>query len=300
MNIGVLGASSPVSPQVFERALKKAESLGHKIICPLDPTVNYGQKTDLFSCGTVESRLNALKELLLNPDVELILAARGGNGAIELVDGIKELKEELKLKPLTRKVCLSGFSDATVLLLALDGVANLQLVHGPSFLNAFSEQAPGAFDELEQIVGNRWEGKHPLKLELLCGIKPDAGLICNFTGGNLSVISSLIGSAAMPDLNGRALFLEETGEKPHRIHRALMQLKNSGALDGLKAVLIGDFTDCAHAKGLGPDYLDVLKAVFSEYSYPVFSGYPAGHGDKNYPLPFGRDLKLNLFSIEPI
>jgi len=106
-------------------------------------------------------------------------------------------------------------------------------------------------------------------------------------GGNLSVLVSLLGTPWQVDFDDKILFLEEVGEKPYRVHRALMQLKHAGCLDSLRGVMLGQFINCNHKTGDGPDLDYCFRDIWSDSSIPVYRGVPSGHGDENYALPFG-------------
>lgn len=300
MKIGIFSPSSACSPQRYEKAKNEAQRLGHSLIQPLDPSANYGSKQYLFSSASASDRIAAFQSLVLNSEVSLIQAARGGYGAIEILSFLKEVKKDINIKV---PVFLSGISDVTAVLLTLDGVANLIPVHGPGFLDAFhdysiNEHRKISAEKLIEIVENRWSGYLDLSLTDISG-SGSSSMTGKVVGGNLAVLVSLIGSDYLPDFSGRILFLEETGEKPYRVHRALSQLKHSGLLDNLAGVLLGDFDKCVHEQNLGPTLEDVFNDIFSTVNYPVFKGFPGGHGSLNLPIPFGPVLEINTRSLKP-
>jgi muramoyltetrapeptide carboxypeptidase len=305
VKIGVFGPSSAVAPDLFNKAKSYAESLGHQVYYPIDPSSNYGNGRFLFASDSGPARMQALKELLYDPSVDLIFAARGGSGAIELVSELGVLAKEIRGKPLPRPICLSGFSDFTAVLNTLEPVSKLQLIHGAGFLDGFtyaqrSEERAQNLVNIFEISTGKWTGYQDLKLELINGELKADYIEASFIGGNLSLLSALVGSNNLVSFDSKILFLEEIGEKPHKIHKSLFQLKNAGLLEKLKGVLIGDFTNCRHEKDLGPTYLEVFSSVFKEYDYPVIFGFPAGHAENNLPLPLHRNLRLSLNSLIPI
>ena len=305
MKIGIFAPSSACNPERHGAALRQACDLGHQVLEGHSATVNYGKKTFLFSSDSIEHRIAALEKLLADPEVKLLFAARGGYGALELLPLLAAIKQSLGTTSVKTQKFISGISDFSVLLLALDGVEGLSLVHGPGFLDAFldydSDQSrKKSTDNLFEMVSGSWAGYPNLSLNpvknLAVATERFSG---NVTGGNLSVLASLVGTGFLPNFDQRILFLEETGEKPYRVHRALTQLKFAGLLDNLAGVILGDFRQCSHVNDLGPDIEDVLENIFSTFKYPVFKGFPGGHQQLNLPLPFGVPLVVSKSGILP-
>ncbi|HLU48464.1 MAG TPA: LD-carboxypeptidase, partial [Planctomycetota bacterium] len=113
------------------------------------------------------------------------------------------------------------------------------------------------------------------------------------TGGNLSVVTAMIGTPFELRTDGAILFLEEVQEEPFRIDRMLSQLRLAGKLRGLRGVLLGEFVRC---EGLGAN-VRPLETIFREYfgdlGVPVLSGFPAGHVSDNVTLPIGARVRLD-------
>jgi muramoyltetrapeptide carboxypeptidase len=108
-------------------------------------------------------------------------------------------------------------------------------------------------------------------------------------GGNLSLISHLVGSPFMPDLRGGILFIEERGESLYRVDRMLTHLRLSGVLSHLAALLVGHFEDCGDVSSVD----ELLVDVTSDFDIPLVSGLPAGHGPDNITLPIGLRVSLD-------
>jgi muramoyltetrapeptide carboxypeptidase len=305
VKIGLFAPSSSCAPERYVRALEQAISLGHEVIQSQDPSANYENQQFLFSSDSAHNRIRALELLLEDNSIELILAARGGYGAFDLLSGLSALKAKLLEKPLERRVVLSGISDVTAVLSALDGIPNLALVHGPGFLDAFQSYDRSDFRRrsavnLLELASGSWSGYQDLNLQDIGSLDPlndEKSIRGKLLGGNLSVIASLVGTAYLPDFTDRILFLEETGEKPYRIHRALSQIKLAGLLNNLKAIVLGSFDGCVHERGLGPNIDQVFDDIFSDANYPVYKDFPGGHGELNLPLPFGVDVEVTRAGV---
>ena len=115
-------------------------------------------------------------------------------------------------------------------------------------------------------------------------------------GGNLEMLSRLCGTAlAGALLPGEPvlLLLEEVGEQPYRIDRALTQLLESGALSAVVGVIVGDLTACAARDGAPPDALSVITERLRPLGVPICAGAPIGHGARNRAVPLGAWATLD-------
>jgi muramoyltetrapeptide carboxypeptidase len=112
-------------------------------------------------------------------------------------------------------------------------------------------------------------------------------------GGNLEVLSRLVGTRYFPRLHGAILVLEERGERPYRIDRTLTQLLLAGVLDGLAGVVVGRLEQCDEPDGTGPTAVEVLRERLGPLGVPFCTGAPVGHGARNKPFPFGAPALLD-------
>ena len=112
-------------------------------------------------------------------------------------------------------------------------------------------------------------------------------------GGNLSLLSHLIGSASFANTDGKILFIEEIGERLYHVDRMLLQLKRAGLFQNLAGLLLGGFTDCNEASlSIGKTAYEVVAEHTSGTSYPIAFDFPAGHIPNNQPLLFGVKTKM--------
>ena len=114
-------------------------------------------------------------------------------------------------------------------------------------------------------------------------------------GGNLTVLTHLLGTKHMPDLKGAVLFLEEVGEQAYRVDRLMQHLRMSGALSGVRAILLGQFHVPKATRPFPGDR--ALDAVVADHllplGVPVVRGIPSGHGDGKWTLPLGGTATLD-------
>jgi muramoyltetrapeptide carboxypeptidase len=179
-----------------------------------------------------------------------------------------------------------GFSDVTVLLLAMHKMGCVGL-HGPVVTQLPNLDAQ-SLEHLKAMLQGTATRIPLLETRTLLKEGTATGPL---VGGNLSIIASLIGTPWQPVLAGCILFFEDVGEPTYRLDRALTQLRMSGALDGVRGAVIGDFTDMAQGDQRALD--DLLKEFASWVDGPVVRGLPCGHGDRNVVLPVGATVCLD-------
>ena len=90
-------------------------------------------------------------------------------------------------------------------------------------------------------------------------------------------------------LAGQVLFLEDHNEAPYRLDRMLQQLRLSGSLSGLKAIILGSFTCCGDIQPVW----EIFAALGESLGIPVLAGLPAGHQPDNFTLPIGAEVEVD-------
>jgi len=118
-------------------------------------------------------------------------------------------------------------------------------------------------------------------------------------GGNLTVLTSLIGTPYFPDVRGGVLFLEDVSEHPYRLERMLTQLLHSGVLAQQKALLLGQFTDyklTQHDRGF--NLIRVVEWLHTQVRIPILAGLPYGHVPTKVLLPVGASVDVQTTGSE--
>jgi muramoyltetrapeptide carboxypeptidase len=288
--IGLIApASKPQTSEKISGSVRYFESLGYRVTLGKHIEKQYG-----YLAGTDDERAEDLHQMFRDKNVKAIFFLRGGYGSIRLLT-----KLDYDLIARNPKIIV-GYSDATSLFHALLRKAGLRsCFFGPmpavDMWNGFDPFA-------EECM---WRMLTSSERNIVLPLNDDEGIeihsrtslnvVGNLFGGNLTVLSSMMGTSYMPSLHNRILLFEDIGEPPYRIDRYLAQLNAAGILDTARAVLIGQFTDCIEPDTSKPtfDTNEVLGQYFSDRRYPVLLNIPFGHVRRQWTLPLGARVALD-------
>jgi muramoyltetrapeptide carboxypeptidase len=284
--VALVAPSGPLpDPGDLNLAAERCRALG------LEPVVmpNSG-KTWGYLAGTDQERLNDLNTAIADHTISGLWCLRGGSGLSRIVDRVDF--ESFARQP---KVVL-GYSDITVLLLALWTRTGVVTFHGPvarAHLTDFSRS------HLERVLfhsgtiaaldpAESGEAAEPI-VTITPGIARG-----RLIGGNLSLLQTLIGTDYFPELDGAILFFEDVHEAIYRIDRMLAQLRLIGALQRLAGVAIGRFTEIPPSMGDEVFGLaGIWQTYFGELGIPVAAGFPIGHITSQWTVPVGVMAELD-------
>lgn len=287
-NGDTLGLVAPASPiyeeSVFEEMMVNLKDLGFKL--KLGKSV---RKQRGYLAGTDRERLEDLMEMFSDEEVDGIMCIRGGWGSNRILPDIDY--DLIRKNP--KVFC--GFSDITSLHMAIQKYAGLYTFHGPVGKSVWNDLTTEAFQNTlmkpkltDQLIPEQ-------ELEHAFVIHPGKAT-GRLLGGNLSVLTTLIGTEYLPDMKGAILFLEDIGESVYRIDRMLTHLKMAGLLDGLNGFLFGKCTECS----AGPNSLE-LEEVFKDHieplGIPAFYGAMISHEDNNLTIPVGVEAEMNADNL---
>lgn len=237
--------------------------------------------------GSDELRAKAFQTLLDNEEVEAIILARGGYGTVRIIDQLDFTKFAKKPK------IIAGFSDATVLHSHINNF-NLKTLHScmPITMqgNYFNENTIESLKNA--LFGN--EINYQFKQHELNKCKEVSGIL---VGGNLSVLYSLLGSKSDFNFDSKILFIEDIGEYYYHIDRMMIALKRAGKLTNLKALLVGGMNNMNENDipfAFNKSCYQIIKETVSEYNYPVFFNFPAGHENLNLSVWFMKECNISF------
>lgn len=113
-------------------------------------------------------------------------------------------------------------------------------------------------------------------------------------GGNLTLLTNLMGTPYQPDFKERILLIEDVGIEPYNVDGMLSQLDLAGVFAQVSGVIIGQFEDCINRDASHHDTVeDVINEWSTRLDVPCIKDFPYGHGKKNCVLPIGANIRLN-------
>ena len=289
--IGLITPASYIDDEGLEEAVNNLEKLGLKVVKGKHLRAQYGSMA-----GTDAERLADLHSMFANPDIKGIWCARGGYGAARLLEHIDY--ELIRQNP---KV-LVGYSDITALHCAIWEKTGLVTFHGPVGNSTLTDYT---LEQVQSILFNPQE-THKITIseaqlsEVLSDDAYKPGSIVpgqaegELIGGNLSLLASLAGTAYLPDVKGKLVFIEDIGEKPYRIDRMLTTLHQAWPLRDAAGIALGVFTDCEASSGSRSLSLqETLRDRLGNLGIPVYYGISFGHVDNMTTLPVGVRAQLD-------
>ncbi|MDR2222384.1 MAG: LD-carboxypeptidase [Flavobacteriaceae bacterium] len=233
--------------------------------------------------GTDKERADDFNKQLADSSVKAIWCARGGYGTVRIVDQINF--DLLFANP----KWIVGFSDVTVLHNHIHSLG-MATIHG---IMAFSVSK--ATEESKASLYKAWFGE-VLSYSEQGDVNNRVGKAKGeLIGGNLSIIYSLLGSSSAISTKGKILFIEDLDEYLYHIDRMMYNLKRNGLLSDLAGLIVGGMTDMHdNAIPFGYNAIQIIQTITAEYDYPIVFDFPAGHGEMNQALVFGREVEVKV------
>jgi muramoyltetrapeptide carboxypeptidase len=260
-----------------------------------------------YLAGTDEERARAVNAMFADREVKAIFAVRGGWGSARILPHL-----DFNLIRANPKL-LVGFSDITALHLALAARTDCPSIHGP---NAASAWGRLSWDSFRSLVFNAETPTWELPAGTDDRLAPRSGIRTfrpgrasgPLLGGNLTVLSSLVGTPYVPSFEGAILFIEDTDEAQYRIDRMLTQLSLADILGRVAGVVFGQCTDCVarNSSSIGGFTLsEVLAQHLTPLGVPAFQGALFGHVPDQFSMPVGVRAEIDATAgtirmLEPV
>lgn len=266
-----------------EESLKKAREIAEYLHIRF-PEDAVRQAAVPYTANNDDTRLELLQQALNDPDVEVLWALRGGYGSGRLLPSLAQMTP-----PKTRKIVV-GYSDVTFLHLLFQSWG-WQTIHGAMFWELYYAGNSKNVENLNRLTALlagdvkelRYTGLKPLNQHAKNSTSPIMGILC---GGNLTCLAAAAGTPWALKGEGKIVLLEDVDEAGYKVDRLLTQMRDSGALDGVAAILLGEFTGGDEALELA------LKRFAEDFSAPVFQSPLFGHGKDNFPLLFNAQANV--------
>lgn len=279
--IGIVSPAGKIDYETIHFAEKFLEGMDYKVVVGHHADNAFHQ-----FAGNDEHRAADLQMMLNRNDIDAIFCARGGYGTVRIIDRLDFTHF------LENPKWIVGYSDITVLHARLQNQLRVASVHG-----AMPKNFPEKSKDDDDIVS---------LFKLLHGELPDYTLKANelnrcgeaeglLIGGNLSLIQSLRSTPYDAEPHGKILFIEDVSEYLYHIDRMMQNLKLSGFLKQLSGLIVGQFTDMKDNEvEFGQTVCEIIKEAVKDYDYPVVFDFPAGHGNINMPLVFGKRIMMSV------
>lgn len=286
-HIYIFSPSSAVRDKAaFKRGIKRLEAQGHEVQVDPDALTSH-----MRFAGDDETRLKAIARAAAS-GANIAMISRGGYGLTRL---LTQLPYKAIAKSIDNGTQYVGLSDFSAFQLAVYAKTQRITWQGPALGEDFGPESEpddimqACFDDLclEQGEGTGW--RMPVEA-LQKNVKVNNAVLW---GGNLAVLTSMLGTPYFPLVKKGVLFLEDVGEHPYKIERMLTQLLNAGVLQNQKAIVFGQFTSyklIPHDKGF--KLKTVIDRLRTQLKIPVLTGLPFGHVSTKVLLPIGAKVDL--------
>lgn len=235
--------------------------------------------------GTDKNREKDFQKALDNKNIKAIWCARGGYGAVRIID---KLNFDNYLK---NPKWIIGFSDITVIHNKLNFL-NSESIHA-MMITGFEDigQNNDSLSKLKNVLFG-----DSLSYSIASNKNNKAGKSEGIiVGGNLTLIQSTIGSKTELKMKDKILFIEEIGEYAYHIDRMLYSLKRAGYFENCKGLIVGQISDVKkNNTDFGRSINELILDVLDEYNFPILFDFPAGHEKTNFPIILGRKVILDV------
>lgn len=280
--VAIIATARKIDVSTLQPGIKLLESWGLKVI--LGKTIGKEQNQ---LAGADWQRATDLQEMLDNPSVKAIWAAKGGYGTVKIVDRVdfSNFKKNPKW--------IIGFSDVTVLHSHMNQLG-FQTLHAMMAISAPSATTAAKESLRKTLFGEKLSYSIPFHAFNQLGQAKG-----EVVGGNLSVLYSIQGSISEVDLNNKILFLEDLDEYLYHIDRMMTNLKRNGSLKNLKGIIIGGMTSMNDNDiPWGKNALEIIQECVKDLNIPVAYNFPAGHIKDNRALILGATISFEVSKKE--
>ncbi len=273
--VAVCAASNAVTEAEINDGIRTLESWGLKVI----KADNLADADGRYP-GTLDQRVKGMQAIVDNQEVRAIFMARGGYGSAQILPYInwKAMEESPKW--------LIGYSDVTALHIALNNMG-FQTIHGPMMVG-FNKD-PQSISSLRDILFDNGKADMEIPANSNCIAGQASGRL---VGGNLSLIYAMNGTAFDLNTMDAILFIEDTGEANYSVDRMMLSLKQSGKLDQIKGLIVGDII--GGAQGMDLPVNEIIHKYVGNLGIPVVYGIPSGHSNRNMPLILGSRVSISV------
>lgn len=301
-------------PALFPKPLSKTSTIG--LLCPaggfddykpinrvIEYLKNIGFKAKVgksvvcrkgsykYLSGADDNRVEDLHNFFRDKTIDAIFCLRGGYGSQRLLNDI-----DFNLIKKNKKIIM-GFSNITVLLLAIYSKTNLITFHGPllgySFLknHLLKSELTSTKKMWELLFNPKFQFAYNGNSEVIYPGRVNGKLL----GGNLTEICSMLASNYLPSFKNSILFLEDIDEKLYTIDRLLTQLLNANVFNDVNGLIFSSFKKSGFKTK--KEIVNLIKDRVGKFKIPTIFNFPIGHTIRNYTVPIGMNVELDTKNI---
>lgn len=286
--VGIFAPASPAEEARIAKGLAELRSLGFTV------QDDFSRGSQAYFSASTETRLTHFLSLLSAPDIDGLIALRGGYGSNYILECGGSTPLLRRMTPPPAPKCILGYSDLTSLQIFLWQNFRWVSLYGPMVTAGLDAgaNAPKGYDRpsLETaLFGTAPAWKIELQGEPLSTGSAEGAVL----GGCLTLVETTIGTPWELDTTGSILLLEDRGMKPWQIDRALMHLMQVGKFHGVKGIVLGDFPECEPPVAGSPTAKDVCERILKPLGIPILYGAPVGHTQRPMlTIPLGIRARL--------
>jgi muramoyltetrapeptide carboxypeptidase len=267
--------------EYMQKSISLMESWGLNVVLGSTIYESYGH----FSSTDI-NREKDFQDAIDDNKIKAIWCARGGYGAMRIIDNINY--DNLLKNP----KWVVGYSDITAI---HNDIHNLgvESLHGV-MCKSLEDISVGddSINKLKDILFEEGELEYIIEGHEYNIIGEASGKL---VGGNLTLLQSLLQSKSSIDTTNKIIFIEDVGEYLYHIDRMLHSLKRADYFSKCSGLIVGDFTDIKkNETKFGKNLYEIINEIVEDYNFPVMYGFPAGHGQQNLPLIFGRNVQISV------
>ena len=288
--VGLIAPSSPIAVNRWQQTINNLEGMGFELV--------YDERTVLskfgYLAGKDEMRAREINRMFSDKSIDAIWCVRGGYGAARILPMLDY--DIIRANP---KV-LIGYSDVTALLHGIFLETGLVCFHGPVGASNFTDYTTKQVTDV--LMTPKVNQVIPFPKENLSKADPayqpyviqSGKATGQLIGGNLTLVTSLMGTPYELDLKDKLVFLEDIGEKPYRLDRMFTQLLLAGKLQDAVGIVLGVFSDCE--AGVNDNSLtlrEMMEDRLTNLGIPVVYGMSFGHIGNNFTIPMGINATID-------
>lgn len=291
--VAFVSPAGQCSAEALERGKSYYEQWGLNVVVGRHALAKHPRAD--YLAGTDDERRADLVEAWLNPDIDAVVSTRGGYGSLRLLDDIDwAAMRAAATRRDGRPKLLTGSSDITALHEAFRTHLDVPTLFCPMATNDVFGKSAIIREDVRRWLLQPWRGQSlvgPATEILARGTARG-----RFTGGNLSLLASALGTADARQRPEGILFLEDVTERPYRIDNFLTQLRRAGYFDDLAGIVLGSWHDSGDLSAVR----SLMEDEFGDAGIPVLWEQGFGHDPDAISVPLGVEGLLDATGREPV